>query len=219
VFVERNSNYKGAVAEAAIAAAATKLGVDVYRPLAAHGRYDLLFDLGARLLRIQCKWAARHGDVIVVGLRGSRYNANGRISSTYAIHEIDAVAAYCDELDKCYLVPIELVAGKHGISLRLNPPRNSQRAWLNWASDFEFSGAIAQLGERRAGSAKVGGSNPPSSTSAPEEIGAHEFRERLGWYLQRTSGGERIVITRRGKPFAHLESVMNGGSAARGTGS
>jgi antitoxin (DNA-binding transcriptional repressor) of toxin-antitoxin stability system len=37
--------------------------------------------------------------------------------------------------------------------------------------------------------------------------------------LQRISTGERFVITRRGKPFAQLEPVMNGGSGARGTDS
>ena len=40
-----NSNHKGNVAEAAIAAAAIKLGIDVVRPLVEHTRYDLIFDL------------------------------------------------------------------------------------------------------------------------------------------------------------------------------
>lgn len=51
------SNQKGNVAEAAITAAAIKLGVDVIKPLVEHTRYDLIFDLRPRLLRVQCKWA------------------------------------------------------------------------------------------------------------------------------------------------------------------
>ncbi len=43
---ERN-NHKGAVAEAKIAAAAIELGVPVLKPMSEHGRYDLIFDLGA----------------------------------------------------------------------------------------------------------------------------------------------------------------------------
>jgi hypothetical protein len=41
---------------------------------------------------------------------------------------------------------------------------NSQKAAINYADQYDF-GAIAQLGERRAGSAKVVGSSPTSSIS------------------------------------------------------
>jgi hypothetical protein len=39
------TDQKGAIAEAAIALAAMKLGVDVYRPLGEGGRYDLILDV------------------------------------------------------------------------------------------------------------------------------------------------------------------------------
>jgi len=44
------------VAEAVIAAEAMKLGIDVIKPLSEHTRYDLIFDVRGRLMRIQCKW-------------------------------------------------------------------------------------------------------------------------------------------------------------------
>ncbi|MGH2946586.1 MAG: type II toxin-antitoxin system Phd/YefM family antitoxin [Solirubrobacteraceae bacterium] len=43
-----------------------------------------------------------------------------------------------------------------------------------------------------------------------EAVGAHEFREHLGWYLQRVGRGEGLMITRRGKPYARLEPVLDG---------
>jgi hypothetical protein len=49
------TDQKGAIAEQAIALAAMELGIGVFRPLAPE-RYDLIFDLDGRLLRIQCKW-------------------------------------------------------------------------------------------------------------------------------------------------------------------
>ena len=49
--------------------------------------------------------------------------------------------------------------------LRLAATANNQQVAVRYASDCEFPGAIAQLGERRTGSAKAGGSSPPSSTS------------------------------------------------------
>ncbi len=72
------------------------------------------------------------------------------------------------------------------------------------ARDYEF-GAVAQLEERRHGMAEARGSSPLSSTSSDEvTIGSHEFRNRFGWYLERTAAGERFAITRRGKPYARL---------------
>jgi hypothetical protein len=56
------------------------------------------------------------------------------------------------------------------IHLRLAPARNDQRKLVRLADDFDLAkmldriGAVAQLGERRAGSAKVRGSSPLSST-------------------------------------------------------
>jgi hypothetical protein len=44
--VELSTDQKGAIAELAIAHAALKLGVDVYRPVAEGGRYDLIFGMG-----------------------------------------------------------------------------------------------------------------------------------------------------------------------------
>ena len=51
---ELTTNQKGAIAEEAIAAEAVKLGITVCRPNL-DARYDLIFDLGSRLLRVQCK--------------------------------------------------------------------------------------------------------------------------------------------------------------------
>jgi PD-(D/E)XK endonuclease len=52
-----STNRKGAIAEAEIAAAAVRLGIPVLRPIQEHGRYDLAFEVGDRILRVQCKWA------------------------------------------------------------------------------------------------------------------------------------------------------------------
>jgi prevent-host-death family protein len=201
-----STDHKGAIAEAKIAAAALELGVPVFKPIAEHGRCDLVFEIGGRLLRIQCKCANRKESVLGIELGGSYLSTRGYIRSTYAPDEIDAVAAYSPELDECYLLPIELVAGKRGIHLRLAPTKNAQRAALNWAAEYEFPGAIAQLGERLRGTQEGAGSSPASSTpiGAFDPIGADDFRRLFGWYIQRASRGESFLVTRRGKPFARL---------------
>jgi hypothetical protein len=53
----RTTNDKGNIAEAAVALEAIKLGVRVLKPVVEHCRYDLAFDLGERIVRVQCKWA------------------------------------------------------------------------------------------------------------------------------------------------------------------
>jgi PD-(D/E)XK endonuclease len=70
------TNQKGAVAEAAVALEAVRLGIGVYRPLGDE-RYDLILDVRPRLIRVQCKWACRHDDVIVVRLYSARRAREG----------------------------------------------------------------------------------------------------------------------------------------------
>jgi PD-(D/E)XK nuclease superfamily protein len=161
-----DTTLKGAIAEAAIASRAIEMGIFVLRPLIEGRRYDLLFDIDQRFFRVQCKWAPRRGAVIDVHLATCRHTPRGYVYTTYGPHEVDAIAVYCQELKRCYWLPIDMVAGRRAIYLRLEPARNNQEAAINFAADHEF-GAIAQLGERSAGSRKVGGSNPPSSTSRP----------------------------------------------------
>jgi prevent-host-death family protein len=204
-------NLKGAIAEAEIAAAAVKLGVPVLKPVAEHGRYDLAFEIGGRILRVQCKWATldRRAGVIKITLQTCRYTPGGYVYGAYAEDEIDLLAAYCGDLDRCYLLSSGMVAGRRGIYLRLSPPRNSQRACINLAADFAFAGAVAQLGERRRGTPEATGSSPVSSTRFPVEtaghdVGAHEFRNRFGYYMERAAIGETVLVRRHGRPFVRL---------------
>ena len=130
-----STNRKGAIAETAIAAAATKLGVSVLRPIVDHERYDLAFEIGDEILRVQCKWARLRDDgaVMRVNLTSSWCTPRGYERRYYTEDEIDLVAVYCGELDRCYLLPSKLVAGRRAIDLRVTPPKNGQRACLNLA--------------------------------------------------------------------------------------
>jgi prevent-host-death family protein len=206
--VPSDQNLKGNVAELAIAAEAAKLGLTVLMPMTEHERYDLVLGIAGRLLRVQCKWASLRDEVIRVRCHCSYHSpTRGYVRSTYGIDEIDAIAIYCGEVRRCYFLPIADFAGKKVIHLRLGPARNNQRASLHWATDYEFPGAVAQLEERRHGMAEVRGSSPLSSTadaSAPTAVGAHEFRNRFGFYLERAAAGSEISISRHGRPYARL---------------
>ena len=169
--MELSSGQKGAIAEAELAAAALRLGVGVLRPVAEGVRYDLVFDIGTRLLRVQAKWACLHGDVVTAFLRTSRHTpTSGYVHTTYSAAEVDVCGLYCDALNSCFLLPINEIAGAASVRLRVARARNNRRIGVRMAQDYDLAkmlddlGAIAQLGERRAGSAKVAGSSPASST-------------------------------------------------------
>jgi prevent-host-death family protein len=200
------SNDKGNIAEMAIALEATKLGIEVLKPVAEHVRYDLAFDLGDRILRVQCKWARLEGSVVCVNLVGYRLTSRGSVRSKYTAEEIDAVAAYCQALDRVYFLPADEVAGRAAFYLRVAPTRNAQRAAINWADEYSL-GAIAQLGERVSGTHEVAGSSPAGSTPQADGevvVGAHQFRNHFGYWMERAAAGDEILITRRGRRFARL---------------
>ncbi len=206
-----DSNHKGNIAEAAIVAEAVKLGILVLRPQIEHGQYDLVFELGARFLRVQVKWARLVEDVVVVDFQRYRWSSRGPIRKrSYTEDEIDVVAAYCGDLDQAFLLPKSLVVNRSGARLRLRPTKNGQRAGLNWASDYSFSGAVAQL--ERAPAWHAGGhgfeSRQLHSRKPVEQtmrtVGAHDFRSRLGYYMQLAAASEEIAVTRRGKPYVRL---------------
>jgi antitoxin (DNA-binding transcriptional repressor) of toxin-antitoxin stability system len=206
-----NPNLRGTISEMAIAFEAVQLGVEVFKPLSEHSRCDLIFGIADRLYRVQCKSARLAGDVLQINLVSSWHTPQGYVRNKYSEAEVDLVAAHCHELRRNYLIPFDRVEErKSGIHLRLTPPKNGQRASIHYAAEYELPGAVAQLGERRRGTPKATGSSPVSSTHPPDRdgseitVGAHEFRGKLGFWMQRVAAGDEIVITRRGRRYARL---------------
>jgi prevent-host-death family protein len=222
MFVD-NSNHKGNVAELAIATEAAKFGLSVLKPLTEHERYDLVLGVAGTLLRVQCKWASLSRGAICVRVVSSYHSpTRGYVRAGYDGAEVDVVAAYCAELDRCYLLPPDLFEARTTVHLRCERAMNNQRAALNWAADYEFRGAIAQLEERLTGSQEVVGSSPTSSIlHACDEInacfpaavdfkdlegsvGMDQFYAKLAQYVRRAEAGEETLVTRWGRPVARL---------------
>ncbi len=175
---ELSSTEKGAVAELKIAAAAAELGIVVSRPMLEGRRYDLIFDVDHRLLRIQCKWANRRGDVVAIHVGTCRHSpTQGYLRTRYTAEEVEGIAAYCQDLDRCFFIPIRDFEGQTHLHLRLAPARNNQLVGVKLAADYPL-GAVAQLGERCHGMAEVRGSSPLSSTArqAVREGGLSAFQ-------------------------------------------
>ncbi len=164
------TDQKGAFAELAIAKAAFAEGIGVWHPFGDE-RCDFIFDLRPELMRVQCKWAVLHRDVVIARCYRARRNSAGCVRRLYTRDEVDAFALYCHDNDTCYLLPFEEVTPCGQAHLRIGAARNNQRVGVRWAKDFELAatllrlGAVAQLGERRHGMAEATGSSPVGSIS------------------------------------------------------
>jgi hypothetical protein len=139
------TDQKGAVAELAIAHEATKLGVGVYRPVAEGGRYDLILEIAQRLHRVQCKFAPLQGDVVVVRLYSTRRAREGLRKRKYRAFEVDLIAVYCPELDRCFVLSADQFDDRTQVDLRVAHSKNNQRLGVNWAEDFDFGARLTAL--------------------------------------------------------------------------
>jgi hypothetical protein len=135
------TNQKGFVAETAVLHECAKLGIAVSKPLDDQ-RYDLIFDVGSKLLRVQCKWASRRGDVLIVPLYSARRTAEGLRRSYYSAAEIDAFAAYAPDTGRCYFAEFLAIRPLQALHLRLARTKNNQLKGVRWATDYEFGATL-----------------------------------------------------------------------------
>jgi hypothetical protein len=140
--VELTPSRKGAIAEAEVMAAAVRLDLGFLRPLSEGSRYDLAIDVGDQILRVQCKWTRLRGETFTARCITSRYTPRGYVRTTYSRDEVDAIAVYVPDIDKCYLIPIAEAEGCGSVSLRLGPTGNNQAIGIRWARDYEFATSI-----------------------------------------------------------------------------
>jgi hypothetical protein len=129
--IEDAPSVVGARAELAVANGLLKAGFDVYTPFfCPHARVDLVAINGAGVARLQVKSARLRSGFVYFSTcsntGGQRLDYRG---------QVDAFGVYAPDLNLVYLVPVD-VAPLRGCSLRLDPPKNNQRAGVRWATDF-----------------------------------------------------------------------------------
>lgn len=114
-------------------------GLEVLQPLGDHLRYDLAYYLEetAEFVRIQCKagrYDPNQGCVIFKNFNRS----GGRSKRRGYIGDAEYFGVYCAELNKVYLVPIDIVTYASEVGLRVDKPKNNQEKKIIWARGYEM---------------------------------------------------------------------------------
>lgn len=133
-----DSRLTGLLAETQLIAQFTKIGIMISKPLGV-ARYDLIIDVGGKLLTVQTKTGSYDGSVITFRCCSRPYDSIGKRSLSVDYRgEVDFFGVYCPELEKCYIVPVNSV-GRHAATLRVKSPKNNNKKNIRDASNYFLS--------------------------------------------------------------------------------
>lgn len=134
----------GNITELEVLTYATKLGLQVSIPFGDRERYDQIWDVKGKLLKIQVKTSSPldEGVTAIKFSCRSSTKVKGKIQySRYTKEEIDFFATIWN--GKCYLVPVEECSAEK--RLRFIPPKNGQTKGVNFAKDYEVEEVLKSL--------------------------------------------------------------------------
>lgn len=138
---DKDTKKKGNITELEVMNYITKLGYQVSIPFGDRARYDQIWDVKGKLLRIQVKSSSlsKDGTYLEISCKSTN-RVNGKIvSKTYTSDEIDYISSFHN--GKCYIIPITEITGKSKI-LRIEPPKNGQITNINWAEEYEVENML-----------------------------------------------------------------------------
>lgn len=132
--MKMDSKQKGNITELEVLTYITKLGYQVSIPFGDRERYDQIWDINGKLIKVQVKTSRLLPDQsgIVFSCR-SNTKVNGKVKhSRYTEEEIDYFATFWD--NRCYLVPVQETSTEK--KLRFVPTKNGQTKGISFATDY-----------------------------------------------------------------------------------
>jgi hypothetical protein len=129
----------GLTAHTAVLHKLVSRGLEVLQPLGDHLRYDLAYywEETGELIRIQCK-TGRYASNIGCILFKNFNRTGGRGQRRDYVGDVEYFGVYCDELNKTYLIPVNLVSYAGEVHLRVVAPKNNQAKKIIWAQDYDI---------------------------------------------------------------------------------
>src|SRR5271157_5264940 len=110
-------------------------GFTVLHPLTEHAPFDLVAYGSGKFYRVQVRYRSMCAGSIYLDFRSVWNDRKGTHYRTMDKNEVDRVAAYCPDTDRCYYVDPR-VFGSRGVTLRFVEPGNRQRKNIKLATDF-----------------------------------------------------------------------------------
>lgn len=140
----RNTTALGDRSELEVAAALTRSGRNVLRPLSAGLRYDLAVDNGdGTITRIQCKTGLLKDGAVYF----RAYNCDARRPNGVPYRgQVEAFGVFCPQTGCVYLVPFTVLASVSTARLRIDAARNGQVKGVLFAQDFVLGSASQGVG-------------------------------------------------------------------------
>ena len=125
--MELTTQQKGITTEMYVAAYLLSLGYNVSQPMCQDSKYDLIVDVGHKLLRLQVKTARQTSESsIAFNCRSTTKNSVTHKSRSYGLDEIDYFATYWNH--QVYLVPVGECSSEK--RLHLEKPRQSNWSYI-----------------------------------------------------------------------------------------
>jgi len=142
-----NTKQKGDIAEQAAILCALKLGWGALRPVGDRLAYDLVFDVGGVLVKVQVKhsWFHPKSGNYVVDNRRTKTNRREMLREPYQVSDFDYALVYLSEINLFYVFPVADFIG-HASSIHMVETQKRQRkphsaifrdAWSIIAQDVE----------------------------------------------------------------------------------
>lgn len=133
-----DTKLKGDIAEQAAIYQALKHGWTSLRPIGDRLPYDLVFDIGCKLVRIQVKsaWKQKKSGNYVVDNRRTKTNRRVMKRDSYCESDFEFALVYIEELDIFYIFPVTVFIS-YGSEINIVESKKRQRK----PRSFEFRDA------------------------------------------------------------------------------
>jgi hypothetical protein len=133
-----NSKSKGNLGEIKVASEFIKYGCMVSFPFGDNARYDLIVDDGSSLKKVQVKYAnskSKEKSWRCFCVSSKNHTTNKKLNKYK--DDVDIMAFYIPEIDKCIMFNIDEIGDKSTIYVRENIPLNNQSNVV-YISDHTF---------------------------------------------------------------------------------
>lgn len=134
-----NTKTKGNIGEAVILAEFTKFGVQCSIPWGDNARYDLIAEFNGKLNKIQIKYCdciTENSSYVCTLVSSTNHTTNKRLHGYE--NDVDYMAFYIIQLNKCLLMPIDLCKDKKTITFRNEVTKNNQKKKIHLIDGFTF---------------------------------------------------------------------------------